>query len=446
LWECAAQAANATADYVAALQHAGRAHDYYLQCGQARAAARAQAISGRVLRRSGRHAEARERLTAALEVLRTDPDTDTVRALDALGSVEVFVGSPDADRLTTEALTLGQALDVGPDELSGLLLTRAFYLTGHEQRRAEGIAYFRESVRLATQAGDNVSLGRALLNLSDVLAITDPAASAEAARTAVGHLRRVGNRDHLAVAIINLVMPLLMLGEWDTAEIELTQAMDSDGLADDFLACDRGWLAALRGDADTARTVLAELGDMRASEDVQDKALISIVEAFTAAARRQPADALRHARAALAHQDALGISNESLRWAWPLAARVAFELRDAAAARDLLALLDSHPPGHIAPMLRAERDLARARLAVGQADQDASAAFAAAIISLREQSTPYHLAYGLLDHAGYLSRQGDAEAAALAIDEARTIGRRLRCQPLLDRADEIEEAKPRIRA
>jgi hypothetical protein len=97
-------------------------------------------------------------------------------------------------------------------------------------------------------------------------------------------------------------------------------------------------------------------------------------------------------------------------------------------------------------MLRAARDLARARLAVGQADQDASAAFAAAIISLREQSTPYHLAYGLLDHAGYLSRQGDAEAAALAIDEARTIGRRLRCQPLLDRADEIEEAKPRIRA
>jgi len=93
LWERAAQAANATADYVAALQHAGRAHDYYLQCGQARAAARAQAISGRALRRSGRNAEARERLTAALEVLRTDPDTDTVRALHELGSVEVFVGS-----------------------------------------------------------------------------------------------------------------------------------------------------------------------------------------------------------------------------------------------------------------------------------------------------------------------------------------------------------------
>jgi class 3 adenylate cyclase/tetratricopeptide (TPR) repeat protein len=447
LWERAAQAAHATADFVAALSHADRAHDYYLQRGQARAAARTQAIAGRVLRRSGRSGEAREQLTAALEVLRTDPDTDTVDALNELGLVEVFVGSPDADRLTTEALTLGQALDVGPDQIGGLLLTRAFYLNGHEQRRAEGTAYLRESVRLATQVGDNVSLGRALLNLSDVLAITDPAAATEAARAAAGHLRRVGNRDYLAGAIINLVVPLMMLGDWDTAEAALTQAMDSDGLADDdFLACDRGWLAALRGDADTARTMLAELGDLRASEDVQDKALISIVEAFTAAARRQSADALRHARAALAHKDALGISNESLRWAWPLAARAAFELRDAAAARDLLALLDSHPRGHIAPMLRAERDLVRARLAVGQADQDASAAFAAAIISLREQSTPYHLAYGLLDHAGYLTRHGDAEAAALAIDEARTIGRRLHCQPLLDRADEIEEAKLRIRA
>ena len=42
--------------------------------------------------------------------------------------------------------------------------------------------------------------------------------------------------------------------------------------------------------------MLAGLRDLRASEDPQDKALISLVEAFTAAARRQPKDALRHAR------------------------------------------------------------------------------------------------------------------------------------------------------
>ena len=399
LWERAAQAATATTDYAAAIQYAGRAHDYYLQRRQTRAAARAQAITGRVLRIWGRHAEARERLTAAVEVLRAEPDTDTVRALDELATLEVFAGSPDANRLTVEALILGQALDVGTGQLADLFVTRAIYLCMAE-RRPEGVAYFREGARLATQADDNIMVGRALLNLSDALANTDPAAAAEAARTAAGHLRRAGIRDYLAVAIHNLVQVLLMLGEWDAAEAELTQAMGSGELADDeFLARDRAWLAALRGDAVTAGATLADLRDLLTTEDLQDKSLISMAEAFTAAARRQPQDALGRACTALAYTDALGISFESVRWAWPLAARAAFELRDTAATRDLIAMLDSYQPGHVALMLRAERDLARARLADSDGGQAAASAFAAAITGLREHSTPYHLAHGLLDHA-----------------------------------------------
>jgi hypothetical protein len=88
-------------------------------------------------------------------------------------------------------------------------------------------------------------------------------------------------------------------------------------------------------------------------------------------------------------------------------------------------------------MLRAERDLARARLAEHGGDPDAAASFATAIATLREDSTPYHLAHGLLDHAQHLSRRGDADAAAVAAGEARDIGRRLRCQPLLYRAEVI---------
>ena len=126
------------------------------------------------------------------------------------------------------------------------------------------------------------------------------------------------------------------------------------------------------------------------------------MEAFTAAARRQPQDALRHARGTLAHAGALGISHELLRWAWPLAARAAHELGDTAAAGELLALLDACQPGHLAPMQRAERDLVRARLAAADGAQVAAAAFADAVGSLRELSTPYHLAHGLLDHAQFL--------------------------------------------
>ena len=114
--------------------------------------------------------------------------------------------------------------------------------------------------------------------------------------------------------------------------------------------------------------------------------------------------------------------------------RAAHDLDDTTAIGELLALLDSYQPGHLAPMLRAERDLARARLADHHGDPDAAASFTAAIAGVREHGTPYHLAHGLLDHAQHLSRLGDTEAAETAITEARGIATRLRCQPLLDRA------------
>jgi hypothetical protein len=436
LWERAAEAAADGDSWATAIEYAGHARQHYLRQGQLRAAARAQVIKGRSLRLWGRYAEARSELAAAIEVLRTDPDTDTVNALEALATLEIFAGSPDADQLTAEVLILGQALDVGTEQFVSLFVSRGIYLCT-AGRRLEGISYLREGARLATQVGNTLMIGRALLNMSDPLAITDPAASAEVARTATEHLRRAGSRDHLAIATTNLVQALLQLGHWDAAEAELTEAMDSYGLTEvEFISCYRGWLAALRGDAATAETLLAALRNLRASEDTQDKALISTAAAFTAAARRNPAEALRHARAALAYATALGISFEMLRWAWPLAVRAAYELGDATATGELLALLDTHQPGHVAPVLRAERDLARARLAAR--DGEAVTAFAVAITSLRERGTPYHLAHGLLDHAEYLLRTGAVDAASSCVEEARAIGSRLACQPLLDRAGALD--------
>jgi predicted ATPase len=434
LWERAAAAASTSADWALAFELAGRAREYYLQVGQIRTAARAQGIAGQALRLWGRMGEAREQLTAAIEVLRADPDADTVGALRNRALVEIFAGSPDGDRLSAEALALGQAVGVSDDELGRLLDTRGNYLAT-AGRRAEAAAYYRESVRLADRAGDSRRLGMALLNLADILAGTDPGEAAEIARTAAGHARRVGDRFGLAFSTVNLAQALLMRGDWDAAEKELTEAADSDALADyEFLTCYRGWLAALRGDTAAAQGMLTGLGDLRVSEDLQDKALVGLVEGFTAAARRQPQAALSHAWAILAHAGALGISHEFMRWAWPLAARAAHDLGEVAAVGELLTLLDDCQPGHLAPMLRAERDLARTRLADGDGDPAGAAAFAAAISGLRELSTPYHLAHGLLDHAGYLIRLGDAEAAAAAVGEARDIAGTLRCQPLFDRA------------
>jgi class 3 adenylate cyclase/tetratricopeptide (TPR) repeat protein len=446
LWERAAESAVTTGDYAAAVGHADRARDHYLQCGDARAAARARAITGEAQFLWGRYANAREQLTAAVEVLRADPDADTVRALQGLAALETFAGSPQADTLTTEALTLGQALDISSSELAYLFVRRGVYL-GMTGRRPEAVAYLTQAARLAEQAGDTFRLARALLNLSDILAATDAAGAAEAARAAAGHLRRLGSRDFLAVAVENLAVALLQLGDWDAAEQELAHAADSDGLAEnEHVACFRGWLAALRGNTGAAEAVLAELQDLRASENPYDKALMSLVEAFTADARRQPRDTLRHACAALAHAATVGISSEGVRWAWPLATRVAHHLHDTTSTGELLTMLDSAQPGHLAPMLRAERDLARARLAARNGDPAAAELFTAAISRLRDQSTPYHLAHGLLDHAQYHTHLGEDGAAAATAGEARDMAQRLHCQPLLDRAETIQPTRPRAPA
>jgi class 3 adenylate cyclase/tetratricopeptide (TPR) repeat protein len=447
LWERAALAAVADANWAVAIEHADHARDHYLERDQPRLAVRTRVIAGRTLRLWGRLGEGREHLTTALEVLRPDPDTDTVQALTELATLEVFAGSPEADRLTTEALTLGQALGVGSDQIASLLLTRAIYLGVAGQRRPEAVAYLRESARLAEAADDNFAHGRALLNLSDVITGADPAAGAEAARAGAVLLRRAGARDYLAVAIVNLVQALFMLGDWDGAGEELSRAIDSDGLADiEQLGSYRAWLAALRGDAAGAKAMLDTLGDLLSSEDPQERATISLVLALIAASRRQHSGALRHAKEVLELSEALSVSYEALRWAWPQAARSAIELADGAALAELLGLLDSYPPGHLAPMLRAERELVRARLAARDGDPAADAAFTAATGRLRELSTPYHLAHGLLDHAQRLVGSGDADAATAAVEEARTIAQQLRCQPLLDRAEAMSPAAPQVRA
>ena len=96
-------------------------------------------------------------------------------------------------------------------------------------------------------------------------------------------------------------------------------------------------------------------------------------------------------------------------------------------------------------MLKAEHNLVRARLAARGGDQATASSFAAAVSGLRELSTPYRLAHGLLDHAEYLIRLGDADAAEAATAEARDIASRLRCQPLLDRTAALTPVNPGYR-
>jgi class 3 adenylate cyclase len=232
---------------------------------------------------------------------------------------------------------------------------------------------------------------------------------------------------------LDLVTAVRMLGhEAGVPGLAARAGVVTGAVAVTLSAANQGMVAG-----DAVNTAEAMLAGLRGNEDAQTKAEISLAEAFIAAAHRQPDEALRHAQDVVALRDARGISHECVRWAWPLTARAAHELGDVALTGALLALLDSYQPGHLAPVLQAERDLTRARLAGRDDGQAADAAFAAAIASLRRRSTPYHLAHGLLDHADHLLGRGAAEGAAAAIEDARGIGTGLRCEPLLTRADAV---------
>jgi class 3 adenylate cyclase/tetratricopeptide (TPR) repeat protein len=418
-----------------AVELGDRAADLYEGAGLARSAARAAGIAGWACRLAGRHTEARQRLTAAVQVLRDNPDADTVRALHQLAGLEVFSGTSEADRVTQEGVVLGQALAVGPEDLCAVFGIRAVWLA-QNGRRPEGIALQREAARLAEQAGNSGRHGIILMNLADILTPDDPVAAARTAQLAAEHLRRTGFRGYLIYALLNKVAASLEAGDWATAETVLSVTVQEDGLADDDeVACYRALFAGLRGDVGTAESLLAGLGQLLQTEAPQERAFVMTARAFSAAASGRTQDAFDLARQVVALADAIGIGGEQPRWNWPLAVRCAYDLGDAGDLRELLAILDNYPPGDLVPMLVTGRALARACLADLEGDAEAGRLFEVAVSSLRAKGSPYHLAHGLLDHAGHLVRAG--QDARAVVEEAAAIATALGAAPVLARAETL---------
>ena len=430
LWEKAARSA-LTANLDDTIAYAERACELYLLSGHPRAAARAQSIAGEFLGARRRHGEARERLGGALETLRADPDADTLKALHELARVEIMSGGPDAERLTSEALLLGQSLDIEPGLLADLLISRAVALA-FTDRFSEAVAFLEYAAGLAEKAGDSGRQARAMLNLGEILTRRDPSAAASAAHKAAALARNSGNVLRLDLAQGNEMQALMLLGEWDRAQ-ELV--LDADELGKTVTAF-AAILAALRGDHERAARY-EQLPDLRNGEDIQDKAFAHLVDALIASTQHRDSEALGHARAVLSELEHLGIGHFMIQWAWTLAIRTAQALSEVEIASQLLALLDSHPIGHLSPLLRGERALASARLAAVSNISVATPDFDSAIAALRHAGSPYHLAQGLLDEAEYLAGERDSQAVMELVSEARTIGEKLSARPLLERCDQV---------
>jgi class 3 adenylate cyclase/tetratricopeptide (TPR) repeat protein len=436
LWELASDAALTSGDSPLALELGEEAVRRYEALGEKRSVARVETLVGRALHRLARYKQAREVLTRAVEVLRENPDVDTAWAMDALAGVENFQGSADADQATVESLQMAVGLAVGPARMSGAFLTRGIHLS-RVGRYSEAVLYFRESVRIAEASNTTELLGLGLLNLSDAVSPYDSAEGAAVARRAVEVLHRVGNRLLLGTAFLNQSTALLEMGEWEGNAELLKPGGEADivGEAEPAVPTAQAMLAALRGDVQAAASFATRLDVLRESEDDQARGWANVVDALTATGEGRTSDALALALAALACGKEFNMAADYKRWAWPCAARAALDLGDVKAVAGLLDMLDDEMPGRLPPFLRAEHQLVRARLDGLRADPDAGEKLAQAIEAMRSSGLPHLLAHGLLDYADYLSGAGEASAAALAVVEARTIGERLGCKSILDRAD-----------
>jgi tetratricopeptide (TPR) repeat protein len=404
------------------------------ELGDPRAAARSRLTLGRALRRRGRHTEARDVLTQALADLRDPPDEDTLRALDGLAAVENFAATPEAEAANRESFRLAEGLGAGPGLMAPALLSYGIYLVTNDRLFESGM-YLEKAAELAEQAGDTQLLGISLANLSNMQLMRDPAAAEATCRRCLAVVSRLGDPHIVANATINLVMALLDLGKWDEVASVLAGAADADDQPEVLVA--RAIDAGSRGDAERARAAVARLDRLRTTEDPQFLAAVATADLFLALAEGRTADVLEHSREATAHRESLGIGSDPMRHAWPAGTRAAFELGDLDAVDEFVAMLDGELPGSLPPLLSAELELVRARRTFTQGGVSAGEQLQAAISTMRSSSPPHLLAHGLLDHAAYLLEQGDDAAAAVAVAEAREIGERLGCRPVLDRADHL---------
>ena len=438
LLERAAEAAGTSGDFTTAMTYARDAGDKYRRHSRSRDAARADTGVGRYLRTTGRFEEARAVLKQSLDVLEPDPDGDTVQALLQLALVHNFAGGQDeADRLSTLVLVHAQALGLPAGTLARLLGGRGVVLT-MANRRVEAMAYFNEALRLAEIAQDSVNVGQVLLNLADALVIDDPAAAVATGRAAVSHCRRVGDRYLLDAAAGNLIEALLLVGEWEEASRVYAAGVHEDLLDGYVLFNSSGLLlSVLSGDHAEVDHIIHNLEQCADSQDLQELAQIALAQGAVAASTGRLAQALAHGKRALDHMD--DASASAVRWGWPIAAEAALALGDHSEVKRLLDWLDSHPPGHIPPVLRAERQRIRARLLGVANDPRASAEFAAAVGALRDLGSPYHLAVGLLDQAEFLSVVEEAVADDPMVSEAHSIAVRLGARPLLERVERLRE-------
>ena len=335
----------------------------------------------------GRASEAIERLQRALAVLGSDAaDADVARMNVTLGVALLDTGRVrEASEPLDRALEIAQALDL-PDALASALTFKG-QLCVAAGRVYEARIMFDGAVELCRQHELTNQLWFAQVNSGDFLRRFDLPGAAERSRDALDTARRVGSRYYESISASNLMRVWEFSGEWDELErlgTELLRQSD-DRPGSEMLDFELGMLAGFRGDVEAAHDHLARIVSWRASQNNQLRWTYAACHAAIAVSAGESADAVDLLGGTIQEMvQTEGPSSQASRIGFPAATSAALSLGRLAEVDDLLSLMESRPPGHVPPYLRAQ--LARGRGLLAAARGEAAAAeshLGAAIEQLR---------------------------------------------------------------
>jgi len=382
----------------------------------------------------------------AFEVLSGDePDADLATLAAELGRLHFFRGEIDlATRRIDTAIEIAESLWL-PEVLSQGLNTQAL-ITGFGGRSEQSLALYKHALELALEHDLTAAALRAYNNLGDLLDRRDRYEEAIALqRQGLALARKAGYRVNEWRLIGELSAYLFLTGQW-TEAMELAAEVPEEQLSRTAIAVANTLisLAAERGDAGEARRILALLSGLEDSADVQERALFAALSACVLHSEGSLAGALTSGLEAVRNSELLGggTLGADAKVAFGIALDSALRLGRHDEVEELIARIDSIPPGRRPPSLRAQSARFRARLAAERRQHEGvEQGFKTAAGIFREHGLTFLMAVTELEHGEWLVAQGRADEAEQLLAEAREIFERLEATPWSERANVVAHAE-----
>jgi class 3 adenylate cyclase/tetratricopeptide (TPR) repeat protein len=421
--------------------------------------------AGRMAGYAGDPDGARPALEESIAIYEREGDTHaSARVLITLARIEAFTGHRDEAMARGErALAVLSADDPGEElALMAARLAGGYWFEGDLERSTERVELaldiaeaqgFPEPLAIALRVKGVVAESRGHHEEADALVkhaltialehdltqetsvlyftLSDRCFRQDRYADALGYLdealsfaQKMGSRPFEWGILAERTYPLFMLGRWDEAlavSKEFSQEqIDSGGVVLSLLQSVVE-VHLRQGDLESARRTCAMFSRLEKSTDLQDQTCFFGSRSALRRAEGKLREALADADATIEAGRALGVNQQAVKQAIVEGVEAALALGESDKVEELLAHVESVPPGSRPLYLDAHAKRVRARLERDEAKYDEAASI------FRRLSIPFWLAVTLLERA---ELTGDEDSLA----EAREIFEGLKATPWLERA------------